>query len=90
MTSDVAGVGDGLTAGLVRHSQRKRGVTVRPDLRSTAPALDPTLGGGSGASHSCYPTEEAEARMADWREEALDHVHYRVWSGDYDPGDVFG
>src|SRR5262249_35803895 len=39
---DVAGVGDGLTAGLVRHSQRKRGATARPNLRSTAPALDPT------------------------------------------------
>ena len=42
---DVAGAGDGLTAGLMRHSQRKRGATARPDLRSTAPALDPTGGG---------------------------------------------
>src|SRR3954452_20610819 len=40
--TDVAGVGDGLTAGLVRHSQRKRGATARPGLRGTAPALDPT------------------------------------------------
>src|SRR5262245_729443 len=39
---DVAGVGDGLTAGVVRHSQRKRGVTDRPGLRGTAPTLDPT------------------------------------------------
>ena len=38
----MAGVGDGLTAGLVRHSQRKRGATDRLSLRSTAPALDPT------------------------------------------------
>jgi hypothetical protein len=27
--------------------------------------------------------------MEDWREEAREHVHYRVWSGDYDPDDVF-
>jgi len=31
------------TARLVRHSQRKRGATDRPDLRSVAPVLDPTL-----------------------------------------------
>jgi hypothetical protein len=42
---DVAGAGDGLTVGLVRHSQRKRGATDRPDLRGAAPVLDPTLGG---------------------------------------------
>ena len=39
---DEAGTGNGLTAGLVRHSHRKRGVTDRPSLRSTAPVLDPT------------------------------------------------
>src|SRR5580692_1992085 len=39
---DAAGTGNGLTARLVRHSQRKRGATDRPDLRSTAPVLDPT------------------------------------------------
>src|SRR5262249_18195181 len=39
---DVAGAGDGFTAWLVRHSQRKRGATDRPCLRTTAPALDPT------------------------------------------------
>ena len=39
---DVAGAGTGLTVWLVRHSQRKRGATDRPDLRGTAPALDPT------------------------------------------------
>jgi len=37
-----AGTGDGLTERLVRHSQRKRGVTDRPILRGTAPVLDPT------------------------------------------------
>ena len=45
---DVAGVGDGFTAGLMRHSQRKRGVTARPGLRNTAPVLDPTDVAGSG------------------------------------------
>ena len=39
---DVAGAGDGFTVGLLRHSQRKRGETDRPDLRDTAPVLDPT------------------------------------------------
>jgi hypothetical protein len=31
-----------LTDWLVKHSQRKRGETDRPILRSTAPVLDPT------------------------------------------------
>src|SRR5947208_506407 len=39
---DVAGAGNGFTVWLVRHSQRKRGATDRPDLRNTAPVLDPT------------------------------------------------
>src|ERR1035437_9605166 len=39
---DVAGDGNGFTVGLLRHSQRKRGETARPDLRNTAPVLDPT------------------------------------------------
>src|SRR6202049_4241402 len=39
---DVAGAGDGFTVWLLRHSQRKRGETARPDLRDTAPVLDPT------------------------------------------------
>src|SRR5262245_24900750 len=47
---EVAGAGNGRTVGLVRHSQRKRGVTDRPDLRPTAPVLDPTLGGGGPAT----------------------------------------
>jgi hypothetical protein len=33
-TCDVAGAGNQLTVPLVRHSQRKRGATDRPDLRS--------------------------------------------------------
>ena len=40
---DVAGAGNGFTVWLLRHSQRKRGATARPDLRNTAPVLDPTL-----------------------------------------------
>ena len=43
---DAAGIGNQFTARLVRHSQRKRGATDRPDLRSVAPVLDPT---GRGA-----------------------------------------
>ena len=39
---DEAGAGNGLTVRLVRHSQRKRGATDRPNLRSAAPDLDPT------------------------------------------------
>src|ERR1700686_4533132 len=39
---DAAGAGNGFTVGLMRHSQRKRGETDRPDLRNTAPVLDPT------------------------------------------------
>src|SRR6516162_6677504 len=39
---DVAGDGNQLTVRLVRHSQRKRGATDRPNLRSQAPFLDPT------------------------------------------------
>src|SRR5208337_3865563 len=39
---DVAGAGNRLTVRLVRHSQRKRGATDRPNLRSMAPVLDPT------------------------------------------------
>jgi hypothetical protein len=48
---DVAGAGNGFTVGLLRHSQRKRGETDRPDLRNTAPVLDPTpsdVGSGGG------------------------------------------
>ena len=59
-TVDVAGDGDGFTAGLLRHSQRKRGATDRPSLRGTAPALDPTLGEGVLATAPPYPTEGAE------------------------------
>ena len=39
---DVAGAGNGFTVWLLRHSQRKRGETDRPDLRNTAPVFDPT------------------------------------------------
>src|SRR6266496_3655247 len=39
---DAAGAGNQFTARLVRHSQRKRGETDRPGLRSMAPVLDPT------------------------------------------------
>ena len=42
---DEAGTGNRLTIRLVRHSQRKRGATDRPSLRSVAPVLDPTKDG---------------------------------------------
>ena len=62
---DVAGVGDGFTAGLLRHSQRKRGATDRPGLRNTAPALDPTIENLSleniAASVGIHPTHFARA-----------------------------
>src|ERR1700741_1498459 len=62
---DVAGAGDGPTAGLLRHSQRKRGATDRPSLRGTAPILDPTGGGGRetcfGKALGPYPTRVGES-----------------------------
>jgi hypothetical protein len=39
---DLAGAGNQLTVWLMRHSQRKRRATDRPNLRSVAPVLDPT------------------------------------------------
>src|SRR6516225_4170086 len=39
---EVAGAGTQLTVRLLRPSQRKRGATARRNLRSMAPALDPT------------------------------------------------
>ena len=38
----MAGVGNGFTVRLLRHSIRKREKQARPDLRNTAPILDPT------------------------------------------------
>src|SRR6516225_10983578 len=43
-TCDVAGAGNQLTVWLVRHSQRKRGATDRPDLRSTGASPRPYRG----------------------------------------------
>src|SRR5215469_9440493 len=43
-TCDVAGAGNQLTVWLVRHSQRKRGATDRPDLRSTGTSPRPYRG----------------------------------------------
>src|SRR6516164_9151717 len=40
-TCDVAGAGNQFTVWLVRHSQRKRGATDRPDLRSTGASPRP-------------------------------------------------
>ena len=38
----MAGTGVGFTVGILRHSIRKREKQARPDLRNTAPVLDPT------------------------------------------------
>src|SRR5450631_2377948 len=56
---DVAGAGNGFTVRLLRHSQRKRGATDRPDLRNTAPVLDPTgiATGISGSTTDPGPEE---------------------------------
>src|ERR1039458_4608584 len=40
---DEAGIGNGFTVRILRHSQRKQGAPARLELRSTAPVLDPTL-----------------------------------------------
>src|SRR5262245_60691524 len=40
-TCDVAGAGNQLTVRIVRHSQRKRGATDRPDLRSNGASPRP-------------------------------------------------
>src|ERR1039458_9255044 len=39
---EVAGAGTQFTVRILRHSQRKRGATDRPNLRRMAPVLDPT------------------------------------------------
>src|ERR1039458_9810749 len=45
---DEAGIGDGVTGRILRHSQRKQGAPARLDLRSPAPVLDPTFREGLG------------------------------------------
>jgi hypothetical protein len=42
---DAAGAGNQLTVWLMRHSQRKRRATDRPNLRCVAPVLEPTCEG---------------------------------------------
>src|SRR5271156_6011668 len=43
---DVAGAGNGFPGLLLGDSPREQGATARPDLRNTAPVLDPTGQGG--------------------------------------------
>ena len=59
-TFEVAGAGNGLTVRIVRHSQRKRGETDRPNLRSTAPVLDPT----NHAFQEAHGVAQPEGNMA--------------------------
>ena len=61
---DEAGAGNELTEWLVRHSQRKRGATDRPVLRSTAPVLDPTRCYGPVFSEGMTPAQMFIARGA--------------------------
>src|SRR5258708_21293291 len=62
---DVAGAGNGFTVWLLRHSQRKRGATARPDLRNTAPVLDPTPVSLS-TLNNCYVSR----KRSSWREKS--------------------
>src|SRR3954453_4182163 len=52
---DEAGAGDGLTAGLGRHSQRKRGATDRPDLTEHRACPRPYLRGGGEGNLTSLP-----------------------------------
>src|SRR5450755_3673630 len=61
---DVAGAGNGFTVRLLRHSQRKRGATDRPDLRNTAPVLDPTDSALSGVPRAEILAQRKKIRAA--------------------------
>jgi hypothetical protein len=59
---EVAGAGTQLTVRLVRHSQRKRGATDRPTLRSMAPVLDPTRLGDPVSALGFQPATDSKRR----------------------------
>src|SRR5215475_9933910 len=52
-TCDVAGAGNRLTVRLVRHSQRKRGATDRPNLRSNGASPRPYRGERHAPPEDC-------------------------------------
>ena len=60
---DEAGAGNRLTVWLVRHSQRKRGATDRPDLRSDGASPRPYLREAGGAIPPAYSPPNPPARM---------------------------
>jgi hypothetical protein len=71
-TCDVAGAGNRLTVRLVRHSQRKRGATDRPDLRSN---------GASPRPYRRSPSAEYAmdtSGIGDFRERLLLHCSNRL------------
>ena len=67
-----AGAGNQLTVELVRHSQRKRGATDRPDLRSMAPVLDPT-------DPLTRRKEQKEATICGWLQYNLRRTSDQSW-----------
>src|SRR6266852_8642392 len=60
-TCDVAGAGNQLTVRIVRHSQRKRGATDRPDLRSNGTSPRPYR--GSDTEHNAVAVQRADVRV---------------------------
>ena len=69
-TCDVAGAGNRFTVRLVRHSQRKRGATDRPDLRNNGASPRPYRGriGGKRSLETMTPEERtARAKKASLR-----------------------
>ena len=59
---------DLFTVWLLRHSQRKRGETARPDLRNTAPVLDPT---GFAPVFRKHPETAAESALHEIKTRAM-------------------
>jgi hypothetical protein len=70
---DAAGTGNQFTVWLLRHSQRKRRETARPNLRSMAPVLDPTCSG----IRSQTSLNEAAGSARDWGRKASARIESR-------------
>ena len=64
---DVAGVGDGLTAGRMRHSQRKRGATASPFFSPQANQI--------GLDHTFWPAVGPRSPRAHF----IEHVTATIW-----------
>src|ERR1017187_503907 len=80
---DVAGAGNGFTVWILRHSQRKRGATDRPDLRNTAPVLDPTgiATGISWPALGCGPLSQRRfwGVIRGWRGSEIPGLKVETW-----------